>query len=169
MNYSLGQRLEILEVMTAAAELLQWHYEIIWFAFWIFPGVVTVCHVFMCLVKQVLALAAQELSKPNTQKKNLPVVSASTDLSPRHGSDLPVDWRQEVERRIQSKTRRLTKVVTSIWNMGLFFLFALWFFNQPTANFLGVAGCHKSFTWGYTKPLCQPGWSLLFSFTQKLW
>lgn len=73
LNYSLGQRLEILEV---------------------------------------LALAAQELSRPGTQKMAPPVVSASDDLSPRGDSDKPVDWRQEVERRIQSKTRRLTKGVT---------------------------------------------------------
>lgn len=122
MNYSLGQRLEILEVMTAAAELLEWHHSLIWpvMAFWICGGV-TVRYVFMCLVSQVLALAAQELSKPLTQKKApLPAVGVSTDLSPCGGGDLPVDWRLEVERRIRSKTRRLTKVVTAIRNMWLF-------------------------------------------------
>lgn len=83
----------------------------------------------MCLVSQVLALAAQELSRPGTQKKAPPAVSASDDLSPRGSGDKPVDWRQEVERRIQSKTRRLTKVVTAFRHMGLFSFF---FFSYCT-------------------------------------
>lgn len=95
----------------------------------------TVLLVFMCLLSQVLALAAQELSKPGTQKEAPPpAVCASTDSSPRGGHDRPVDWRQEVERRIQSKTRRLTKVVTAFRNMRLF-IFALWSFHQLTVNF----------------------------------
>lgn len=79
----------------------------------------------MCLVSQVLALAAQELSRPGTQN----AVSASDDLSPRGSGDKPVDWRQEVARRIQSKTRRLTKVVTAFRHMGLFSFF---FFSYCT-------------------------------------
>lgn len=123
----------------------------------------------MCLVSQVLALAARELSKPITQKTAPPpAVSANTDLTPRDGGDdQPVDWRQEVQRRIQSKTRRLTKVVTATRNMGLF-IFALRSFNQPTVNFSHVAGCHQSFTRGHAEPLRQPGWSLLLSFAQEL-
>lgn len=79
----------------------------------------------MCLVSQVLALAAQELCSPGTQKKAPPAVSVSDDLSPRGSCDKPVAWRQEVERRIQSKTRRLTKVVTAFRHMGLFFFIFL--------------------------------------------
>lgn len=122
----------------------------------------------MCLVSQVLALAAQELSKPITSKKALPpAVSASIDLSPRSSDNQPLGWRQEVERRIQSKTRRLAKVVTTIRDMGLF-IFALWSYNQLTVNFSHVAGCHKSFTPGHAEPLRRPGWTLLLSFAQEL-
>ncbi|XP_070783161.1 telomere length regulation protein TEL2 homolog [Enoplosus armatus] len=60
-------------------------------------------------ILEVLALAAQELSKPITEKKDPSmVIVASTDLIPYPG-DNPVHWRQEVEKRIQSKTKRLRK------------------------------------------------------------
>ncbi|KAK5850709.1 hypothetical protein PBY51_001563 [Eleginops maclovinus] len=63
-------------------------------------------------ILEVLALAAQELSKPITAERSPPVgVPVSTDLTPYPG-DNPVHWRQVVERRIQSKTKRLTKGVT---------------------------------------------------------
>ncbi|KAG8009124.1 Telomere length regulation protein TEL2-like protein [Nibea albiflora] len=63
-------------------------------------------------ILEVLALAAQELSKPIAEKKDLCMsVPASTDLTPYPG-DNPVHWRQEVEKRIQSKTRRLRKGAT---------------------------------------------------------
>uniref|UniRef100_A0A8C4E730 Telomere length regulation protein TEL2 homolog n=1 Tax=Dicentrarchus labrax TaxID=13489 RepID=A0A8C4E730_DICLA len=62
-------------------------------------------------ILEVLALAAQELSKPITEKGNSSIgIAASTDLTPYPG-DNPVHWRQEVEKRIQSKTKRLRKVV----------------------------------------------------------
>lgn len=62
------------------------------------------------LVHQVLASAAQELSKPVAEKSDLPSCSAAgTDLTPYPG-DNPVHWRQVVEKRIQSKTKRLSKV-----------------------------------------------------------
>ncbi|KAM9336352.1 telomere length regulation protein TEL2 homolog [Symphorus nematophorus] len=63
-------------------------------------------------ILEVLAVAAQELSKPITEKGDPSVgISASTDLTPYPG-DNPVHWRQEVERRIQSKTKRLRKGAT---------------------------------------------------------
>lgn len=60
----------------------------------------------------MLVFAAQELSRPTTEKREPPVgiiPTGSSDLSP-YVSDKPVEWRQEVEKRIQSKTRRLRKV-----------------------------------------------------------
>ncbi|CAJ1080881.1 telomere length regulation protein TEL2 homolog [Xyrichtys novacula] len=65
-------------------------------------------------ILEVLSLAAQELSKPITETKDQLISvsnSSSADLNPYPG-DNPVHWRQEVERRIQSKTRRLTKGAT---------------------------------------------------------
>ncbi|XP_070707746.1 telomere length regulation protein TEL2 homolog [Pempheris klunzingeri] len=60
-------------------------------------------------ILEVLALAAQELSKPITEKRNPSV--GITDLTPYPG-DNPVHWRQEVEKRIQSKTKRFSKGAT---------------------------------------------------------
>uniref|UniRef100_A0A671WQE2 Telomere length regulation protein TEL2 homolog n=1 Tax=Sparus aurata TaxID=8175 RepID=A0A671WQE2_SPAAU len=63
-------------------------------------------------ILEVLAMAAQELSKPITEKRDPSVgIVASTDLTPYPG-DNPVHWRQEVEKRIQSKTKRLRKGAT---------------------------------------------------------
>lgn len=81
------------------------------------------CHcvimrLFLFLVHQVLALAAQELSKPITEKFTVGI-SASTDLTPFQDDKL-VHWRQEVQKRIESKTRRLRKVLQG--KAGLFVL-----------------------------------------------
>lgn len=57
-------------------------------------------------ILEVLALAAQELSKPITQK-----VAASRHLTPCL-EDNPVHWQQVVRKRIQSKTKRLSKGAT---------------------------------------------------------
>ncbi|XP_074518579.1 telomere length regulation protein TEL2 homolog [Halichoeres trimaculatus] len=65
-------------------------------------------------ILEVLALAAQELSKPNTETRDqclLASNSASSDLTPYPG-DNATHWREAVERRIQSKTRRISKGVT---------------------------------------------------------
>ncbi|XP_073345060.1 telomere length regulation protein TEL2 homolog [Pagrus major] len=63
-------------------------------------------------ILEVLALAAQELSKPITEKRDPSMgIVASADLTPYPG-DNPVHWRQEVEKRIQSKTKRLRKGAT---------------------------------------------------------
>ncbi|XP_070847570.1 telomere length regulation protein TEL2 homolog [Chaetodon trifascialis] len=60
-------------------------------------------------ILEVLALAAQELSKPITEKRGPSAgIAASTDVTPYPG-DNPVHWRQEVEKRIQSKTKRFRK------------------------------------------------------------
>uniref|UniRef100_A0A673BVG5 Telomere length regulation protein TEL2 homolog n=1 Tax=Sphaeramia orbicularis TaxID=375764 RepID=A0A673BVG5_9TELE len=61
-------------------------------------------------ILEVLALAAQELSKP-TSNKSRPPITAVADLTPYPG-DNPVHWRQIVEKRIQSKTKRLSKGAT---------------------------------------------------------
>ncbi|XP_060950973.1 telomere length regulation protein TEL2 homolog [Limanda limanda] len=63
-------------------------------------------------ILEVLALAAQELSKPITEKRVPSIGSAAfADLTPYPG-DNPVHWRQVVEQRIQSKTKRLSKGAT---------------------------------------------------------
>ncbi|XP_017273778.1 telomere length regulation protein TEL2 homolog [Kryptolebias marmoratus] len=80
-------------------------------------------------ILEVLALAAQELSAPISDKK----VSSSgtlttTELTP-YQSDDPVHWRQVVEKRIQSKTKRISKGATEPA-------------ARPTPNRYGpVAGC----------------------------
>uniref|UniRef100_A0A8C2XSY1 Telomere length regulation protein TEL2 homolog n=1 Tax=Cyclopterus lumpus TaxID=8103 RepID=A0A8C2XSY1_CYCLU len=61
-------------------------------------------------ILEVLTLAAQELYKPIIGKRNPSVgIAAGTDLTPYPG-DNPVEWREVVEKRIQSKTKRLRKV-----------------------------------------------------------
>uniref|UniRef100_A0AAX7UKB5 Telomere length regulation protein TEL2 homolog n=1 Tax=Astatotilapia calliptera TaxID=8154 RepID=A0AAX7UKB5_ASTCA len=62
-------------------------------------------------ILEVLALAAQELSKPVTEKKAASISSATTAESTPYLGDNPVHWQQVVEKRIQSKTKRLTKVL----------------------------------------------------------
>ncbi|KAA8581685.1 hypothetical protein FQN60_003266 [Etheostoma spectabile] len=63
-------------------------------------------------ILEVLALAAQELSKPINEKRNPSMgISANMDLTLYPG-DNPVHWRQVVEKRIQSKTKRLSKGAT---------------------------------------------------------
>lgn len=100
---------------------------------------------YVYLVSQVLALAAQELSKPIAGKKDSsPAITASPDLSP-CSDDKPVHWRQEVERRVQSKTRHLRKVVTAFRHLFGFFPYFCPFsslFNQLSL----AAGCHKTVT-----------------------
>uniref|UniRef100_A0A7N6A7E1 Telomere length regulation protein TEL2 homolog n=1 Tax=Anabas testudineus TaxID=64144 RepID=A0A7N6A7E1_ANATE len=63
-------------------------------------------------ILEVLALAAQELSKPITERSDPSIgAAASSDLTP-HAGDNPAHWRQVVEKRIQSKTKRLSKGAT---------------------------------------------------------
>jgi len=70
----------------------------------------------LCLLCQVLTLAAQELSKPITGERTPAVgAAAAADLTPYPGDD-PAEWRDVVEKRIQSKTRRLRKVVTHMFS-----------------------------------------------------
>uniref|UniRef100_A0A3P8VV90 Telomere length regulation protein TEL2 homolog n=1 Tax=Cynoglossus semilaevis TaxID=244447 RepID=A0A3P8VV90_CYNSE len=59
-------------------------------------------------ILEVLALAAQELSQPITEKRHLSISPANTDLTPYPG-DNAVNWRQVVEKRIQSKTKHFSK------------------------------------------------------------
>lgn len=60
------------------------------------------------LLFQVLALAAQELSEPITNKHTgAQPIAAVTALGQ---SDDVTHWRQIVDKRIQSKTRRISKV-----------------------------------------------------------
>uniref|UniRef100_A0A3B4GQS9 Telomere length regulation protein TEL2 homolog n=1 Tax=Pundamilia nyererei TaxID=303518 RepID=A0A3B4GQS9_9CICH len=67
-------------------------------------------------ILEVLALAAQELSKPVTEKKAASISSATTAESTPYPGDNPVHWQQVVEKRIQSKTKRLTKVLPATPN-----------------------------------------------------
>ncbi|KAM9504574.1 telomere length regulation protein TEL2 homolog isoform 3-T3 [Salvelinus alpinus] len=64
-------------------------------------------------ILEVLIMSAQELSQPITDKggpsKAIQRVTIDTPLYP---GDDPIHWRQVVERRIQSKTKRLSKGVT---------------------------------------------------------
>lgn len=58
-------------------------------------------------ILEVLALAAQELSRPISNKGDPCVgITATTDTYP---GDNPVHWQQVVEKRIQNKTRLLSK------------------------------------------------------------
>ncbi|XP_072312396.1 telomere length regulation protein TEL2 homolog [Eucyclogobius newberryi] len=60
-------------------------------------------------ILEVLALAAQELSKPINDRTESSISAVSTlDLTPYPG-DNPEHWRQVVEKRIQGKTKRLIK------------------------------------------------------------
>lgn len=80
--------------------------------FLIWYGLLPQGHSFIpVLVGQVLASAAQELSTPNVKKSNPSVISAaSSDLTPYTG-DNAAHWRQVVDMRIQSKTKRHSKVL----------------------------------------------------------
>uniref|UniRef100_A0A8C8MMN3 Telomere length regulation protein TEL2 homolog n=1 Tax=Oncorhynchus tshawytscha TaxID=74940 RepID=A0A8C8MMN3_ONCTS len=77
---------------------------ILWFSF---------ITIYLSLLCQVLIMSAQELSQPITDKegpsKAIQRVTMNTPLYP---GDDPIHWRQVVERRIQSKTKRLSKGVT---------------------------------------------------------
>ncbi|XP_014888123.1 telomere length regulation protein TEL2 homolog isoform X1 [Poecilia latipinna] len=55
-------------------------------------------------ILEVLALAAQELSKPAADKD----IAAASELTP-YQSNSAASWRQEVEKRIQNKTKRISK------------------------------------------------------------
>ncbi|XP_076007542.1 telomere length regulation protein TEL2 homolog [Genypterus blacodes] len=58
---------------------------------------------------EVLVMAAQELAQPLTDKnRDSNRIVDAPDLTPYPGDD-PVHWRQVVEKRIQSKTKRLSK------------------------------------------------------------
>lgn len=60
-------------------------------------------------ILEVLALAAQELSKPISNTRGSCIsAAATTDLTPYPGEN-PVHWRQVVEKRIQSKTKHFSK------------------------------------------------------------
>uniref|UniRef100_A0A3Q4AEX9 Telomere length regulation protein TEL2 homolog n=1 Tax=Mola mola TaxID=94237 RepID=A0A3Q4AEX9_MOLML len=62
-------------------------------------------------ILEVLAMAAQELSKPVTEKRDPPAaVAPSPDMTP-YPNDKP-HWRQQVEKRIQSNTRHFRKGVS---------------------------------------------------------
>lgn len=66
-------------------------------------------------------MSAQELSQPITDKggpsKSIQRVTMDTPLYP---GDDPIHWRQVVERRIQSKTKRLSKVGCTTVSIKLF-------------------------------------------------
>lgn len=114
---------------------------------------------------QVLAVAAQELSKPITGKKDPSVgVAASAELTPLCDNK-PVHWRQEVEKRIQSKTRRLRKVVSSVDVSFCLFGISVQLFSV----FSCASGCHTTSASGHTQPLRPPCGTLLFSSSQELW
>uniref|UniRef100_A0A3Q1GTI1 Telomere length regulation protein TEL2 homolog n=1 Tax=Acanthochromis polyacanthus TaxID=80966 RepID=A0A3Q1GTI1_9TELE len=63
-------------------------------------------------ILEVLTVAAQELSKPITDKRDPPIGPAATSELNTYPGDDPVHWRQVVEKRIQSKTKRLSKGAT---------------------------------------------------------
>uniref|UniRef100_A0AAQ4PZ70 Telomere length regulation protein TEL2 homolog n=1 Tax=Gasterosteus aculeatus aculeatus TaxID=481459 RepID=A0AAQ4PZ70_GASAC len=63
-------------------------------------------------ILEVLTLAAQELSKPIAETRNPPMgVSGAPESTPYPG-DNPVHWREVVQKRIDSKTKRLRKGAT---------------------------------------------------------
>lgn len=65
-------------------------------------------------ILEVLALAAQELSTPVSNKAEAGIsVDSTSDLSC-YPDDNPMHWRQVVKKRIQSKTKRLSKGFTPV-------------------------------------------------------
>ncbi|XP_020779855.2 telomere length regulation protein TEL2 homolog isoform X2 [Boleophthalmus pectinirostris] len=60
-------------------------------------------------ILEVLALAAQELSKSISNKTDTCMSVVSTSDLTLYPGDNPEQWRQVIEKRIQSKTKRLTK------------------------------------------------------------
>ncbi|KAM9426113.1 telomere length regulation protein TEL2 homolog [Pholidichthys leucotaenia] len=60
-------------------------------------------------ILEVLVLAAQELSRPATDKRDLSICNAASAESTPYPGDNPIHWRQVVENRIQSKTKRISK------------------------------------------------------------
>lgn len=94
LNYSLRQRLDILEVKPAALATFESFKS---------------CKSDHVWVLQVLALAAQELSKPAANK----ITATASELTP-YQSSSATSWRQEVEKRIQNKTKRISKVAARL-------------------------------------------------------
>lgn len=113
LNYTLRQRLDILEVKREVIVVI---------CVMVFDHCYISCNYGLYyLISQVLALAAQELSKPVTERKAATISSATTAESTPYPGDNPVHWQQVVEKRIQSKTKRLTKVLPVslvIWNLS---------------------------------------------------
>lgn len=123
---------------------------------------------FLFVAHQVLVFAARELSSPVSDKRDASVgvaATGSSDLSP-YVNDKPVDWRQEVEKRIQSKTRRLRKVAAAGGHLYRAFVF-IWV--KLFSHFSCVSGGDTTCSRGHPKPLCSCGWTLLFPFAEELW
>uniref|UniRef100_A0A8D3CT22 Telomere length regulation protein TEL2 homolog n=1 Tax=Scophthalmus maximus TaxID=52904 RepID=A0A8D3CT22_SCOMX len=95
-------------------------------------------------ILEVLALAAQELSKPITEKRDPSVgTAANTDLTLYPG-DNPVHWRQVVEKRIQSNTKRLRRATPNRYApvAGHFFFPLLRNYDRPQLTFDLLGGDH---------------------------
>uniref|UniRef100_A0A8C7PV36 Telomere length regulation protein TEL2 homolog n=1 Tax=Oncorhynchus mykiss TaxID=8022 RepID=A0A8C7PV36_ONCMY len=100
-------------------------------------------------ILEVLILSAQELSQPITDKggpsKAIQRVTMNTPLYP---GDDPIHWRQVVERRIQSKTKRLSKVGSKPTPnryapvAGHFFFPLLRNYDRPQVTFDLLGGDH---------------------------
>uniref|UniRef100_A0AAQ5Z693 Telomere length regulation protein TEL2 homolog n=1 Tax=Amphiprion ocellaris TaxID=80972 RepID=A0AAQ5Z693_AMPOC len=63
-------------------------------------------------ILEVLTIAAQELSKPITDKRDPSIGPAATSELNTYPGDNPVHWQQVVEKRIQSKTKHFSKGAT---------------------------------------------------------
>uniref|UniRef100_A0A3P8SEQ0 Telomere length regulation protein TEL2 homolog n=1 Tax=Amphiprion percula TaxID=161767 RepID=A0A3P8SEQ0_AMPPE len=63
-------------------------------------------------ILEVLTVAAQELSKPITDKRDPSIGPAATSELNTYPGDNPVHWQQVVEKRIQSKTKHFSKGAT---------------------------------------------------------
>uniref|UniRef100_A0AAQ4NW46 Telomere length regulation protein TEL2 homolog n=1 Tax=Gasterosteus aculeatus aculeatus TaxID=481459 RepID=A0AAQ4NW46_GASAC len=104
-------------------------------------------------ILEVLTLAAQELSKPIAETRNPPMgVSGAPESTPYPG-DNPVHWREVVQKRIDSKTKRLRKVgatqppATATPNRyapvaGHFFFPLLSNYDKPQVTFDLLGGDH---------------------------
>ncbi|KAG7506690.1 hypothetical protein JOB18_012547 [Solea senegalensis] len=99
---------------------------------------------------EVLALAAQELSKPLAERRDSPVCTAdSADLMT---GDNPLHWREVVDKRIQSKTKRRSKGSTQPSAKaapnrfapvaGHFFFLLLRNYDKPQMTFDLLGGDH---------------------------
>ncbi|KAK7919730.1 hypothetical protein WMY93_011014 [Mugilogobius chulae] len=107
-------------------------------------------------ILEVLALAAQELSKPINNSPAEPSISVASTSDLTSGN--PEHWTQVVEKRIQSKTKRLTKVISTLSTATI-----IMFWVIHSICFSGIYSTCKSFS----KSLCHCCWTFFLPLLQN--